>query len=142
MAATGRPGRPQERPADEGIERVVAVGLDPKRIKLDEAGYFVIHVEDDALLVEHYDYRERLLRTIEGSDARSVYLTLIRHGWVSRLDHAAYLGKEPRARRDVHEAGRAVRAGRRLSPLAATRAARVDRRMRVVGPPTHRRARR
>ncbi len=45
-------------------------------------------------LVEHYSYKEKLIRTIEGQDARRVYLTLIRNGWVSKLDHAAYLGKE------------------------------------------------
>jgi tetrahydromethanopterin S-methyltransferase subunit A len=69
-------------------------GIDPKRIRLDKAGYFVIHIEGDLLLVEHYDYKDRLLRVIEGRDARSIYLTLIRNGWVSTLDHAAYMGKE------------------------------------------------
>lgn len=78
----------------EEIERVIAAGTDPGRIKLDEAGYFVIHIEGDVLLVEHYGYDEKLIRVIEGRDARSIYLTLIRNGWVSRLDHAAYLGKE------------------------------------------------
>jgi tetrahydromethanopterin S-methyltransferase subunit A len=68
--------------------------VDPIRIKLDKAGYFVIHPEAGGILVEHYDYRERLVRIIEGNDARRIYLTLIRHGWVSTLDHAACLGKE------------------------------------------------
>ena len=76
------------------IERVTAVGDDPQRIKLDKAGYFVINIDDDGLLVEHYDYKERLLRVIEGSDARDIYLTIVRNGWVSRLDHAAYLGRQ------------------------------------------------
>lgn len=79
---------------EEEVERIIAAGTDPKRIKLDMEGYFVINVVDDALLVEHYDYKERLVRIIEGRDARSIYLTLIRDGWVSKLDHAAYLGKE------------------------------------------------
>ena len=35
-----------------------------------------------------------MVRTIEGSCARDMYLTLTLNGWVSRLDHAAYLGKE------------------------------------------------
>jgi tetrahydromethanopterin S-methyltransferase subunit A len=76
------------------VERVSAARIDPKRIRLDKAGYFVIHIEGDLLLVEHYDYQDRLLRVIEGRDARSIYLTLIRNGWVSTLDHAAYMGKE------------------------------------------------
>ena len=76
------------------IERVAAVGEDPMRIKLDKAGYFVVNIEDGVILVEHYSYKEQLLRIIEGRDARSIYLTLVREGWVSRLDHAAYIGKE------------------------------------------------
>ncbi len=76
------------------VETVAAFGPDPRRIKMDKGGYFVIHVEDDKLTVEHYDYKETLLRVIEGDDARSIYFTLIDNGWVTRLDHAAYLGKE------------------------------------------------
>ena len=75
-------------------ERVTAVGEDPLRIKLDKAGYFVINIEDERMLVEHYDYKEHLLRVIEGDDARSIYLTIVRNEWVSRLDHAAYLGRQ------------------------------------------------
>ena len=76
------------------VERVIATGTDPQRIKLDEAGYFVINIEGDTLLVEHYSYAEKLIRVIEGRDARSIYLTVVRNGWVSKFDHAAYLGKE------------------------------------------------
>ena len=83
-------------PASEqlSVERVVATGEDPERIKLDKAGYFVIQVENHALLVEHYDYENNLVRIVQGSDARSIYLTLIRNEWVTKTDHAAYLGKE------------------------------------------------
>lgn len=96
--AVSRPASRHEQPrapaGQEKIAHVIAAGTDPGRIKLDEAGYFVIHIEGDVLLVEHYGYDEMLIRVIEGRDARSIYLTLIRNGWVSRLDHAAYLGKE------------------------------------------------
>lgn len=88
------PGRFRNGAAREEIEHVVASGTDPQRIKLDAAGYFVIHVEGEMLIVEHYSYKEKLLRVIEGRDARSIYLTLVRNGWISKLDHAAYLGKE------------------------------------------------
>ncbi|MDP6616518.1 MAG: DUF4346 domain-containing protein [Gammaproteobacteria bacterium] len=67
---------------------------DPKLIKLDKAGYFIINLESGRLLVEHYDYKERLLHTIEGTGARDLYLTIIEDGWVTRLEHAAYIGKE------------------------------------------------
>lgn len=79
---------------DQAVERVTAVGEDPWKIKLDKAGYFVVNIEDGVILVEHYSYKEKFLRVIEGSDARSIYLTIVRNGWVSKLDHAAYIGKE------------------------------------------------
>jgi tetrahydromethanopterin S-methyltransferase subunit A len=78
----------------EAVERVTATGEDPMRIKLDRAGYFVVNIENGTILVEHYSYKEKLLRTVEGIDARSIYLTIVRNGWVSKLDHAAYIGKE------------------------------------------------
>lgn len=78
----------------EAVERVDAVGEEPMRIKLDKAGYFVVDIQDGEILVEHYSYKEKLLRIIEGEDARSIYLTIVRNGWVSKLDHACYLGKE------------------------------------------------
>lgn len=80
--------------ADEAVERIDATGEDPMRIKLDKAGYFVVNIENGSILVEHYSYKEKLLRIIEGQDARSIYLTIVRNGWISRLDHAAYVGKE------------------------------------------------
>ena len=79
---------------DEPVERVTAEGEDPWRIKLDKAGYFVVNIENGVILVEHYSYKEKLLRIIEGTEARSIYLTIVRNGWVSRLDHASYVGKE------------------------------------------------
>jgi tetrahydromethanopterin S-methyltransferase subunit A len=79
---------------EEAVERIAAKGEDPMRIKLDKAGYFVVNIENGAILVEHYSYKEKLLRIIEGEDARSIYLTIVRNGWVSKLDHAAYIGKE------------------------------------------------
>lgn len=82
------------RPGHPSVQRVVATGEDPERIKLDKAGYFVIQVENHALLVEHYDYKNNLVRIVQGPDARSIYLTLIRNEWVTKTDHAAYLGKE------------------------------------------------
>jgi tetrahydromethanopterin S-methyltransferase subunit A len=74
--------------------RIPASAPAPDRIKLDKAGYFVIDIEDRRIVLEHYDYKERLLRLIEGDDARSLYWTLIANSWVTKLDHAAYLGKE------------------------------------------------
>ena len=84
----GQPDSRERRP------RITASAPPPHRIKLDDAGYFVITIEDRAIVVEHYDYRDNLLHVIEATTARAMYWTLIDRGWVTRLDHAAYLGKE------------------------------------------------
>ncbi len=64
--------------------------------KMDPAGYFVIIPQPvkGLITVEHYSYDNTLLRTIEGTNAREVYGTIIGNGWVTQLSHAAYLGKE------------------------------------------------
>ena len=66
------------------------------RVEMDKAGYFVImpRREKGIITVEHYSYDNKLLRTIEGKDARTVYQTIIKNGWITQLSHAAYLGKE------------------------------------------------
>lgn len=44
--------------------------------------------------MEHYDYHDRRTGAITGSSAKVLYHGVIGRGWVSRLDHAAYLGRE------------------------------------------------
>jgi tetrahydromethanopterin S-methyltransferase subunit A len=65
-------------------------------IKLDKAGYFVIipSKKNKTITVEHYSYDNKLLRTIEGTNSRDIYLTIINNKWITELSHAAYLGKE------------------------------------------------
>jgi tetrahydromethanopterin S-methyltransferase subunit A len=97
--ASVSPGLYQAPALSEEINPVVtptvsAVYHDPKKIKLDRAGYFVIYIENSEILVEHYNNKEKLLRVITGNNARDIYLTLVDNGWVSHLDHASYLGKE------------------------------------------------
>ncbi len=69
---------------------------EPSKIQMDKAGYFVILPlpEKGIISVEHYSYGDKLLRTIEGKDARSLYWTIVENNWVTQLSHAAYLGKE------------------------------------------------
>ncbi len=65
-------------------------------VTMDKAGYFVIvPLPDQGIIsVEHYAYDNTLLRTIEGTTARAIYLTIIKEGWVTELSHASYLGRE------------------------------------------------
>lgn len=69
---------------------------EPAHVEMDRAGYFVIipQPERKTIIVEQYSYDDRLLRVIEGQTARSLYVTIIRNGWVTELSHAAYLGRE------------------------------------------------
>jgi tetrahydromethanopterin S-methyltransferase subunit A len=65
-------------------------------LKLDKAGYFVIIPQPDKgiIVVEHYDYKDRLQHIIEGEDAKTLCDTIVELGLVTQLDHAAYLGRE------------------------------------------------
>lgn len=83
-------------PAGDKTEIVRAGEKDPNKVTLDIAGYFVIvpKPERNLILVEHYSNKNKLLRIIQGTDARNIYWTIIENGWVTEMSHAAYLGKE------------------------------------------------
>lgn len=79
---------------DSGVERVIAATQITYEPQADKAGGYVIRLDGAQIVVEHYNSKRELLRTIEGKTARDLCITLIRNGWVSKLDHAAYLGRE------------------------------------------------
>lgn len=62
----------------------------------DSEGFFVILKDDvsGSIFCEHYTTENVRNEVIKGTDAVSIYKTAIRRGLLSRLDHAAYLGKE------------------------------------------------
>jgi tetrahydromethanopterin S-methyltransferase subunit A len=68
----------------------------PDRTALDPKGYFVIFADSlhGSLTLEHYTNEGVLDTRIEGRSATELYLTAIEEQLVSRLDHAAYLGRE------------------------------------------------
>jgi len=79
-----------------GAEPIV-VPSRPFRLKEhDPNGFFVILVDasNNRLLVEHYQNDGKLGHSIVGPDAESLCGALIEWGLLSRLDHAAYLGRE------------------------------------------------
>lgn len=57
-----------------------------KLIKADDAS--------ESIICEHYTAESIRNEVTKGMNAGSIYKTAIRRGLVSRLDHAAYLGKE------------------------------------------------
>lgn len=68
----------------------------PTRLTLDKAGYFVIYLEPRTknLVVEHYTNQGLLDCVMEGSSTGALYSEAIERKLVTRLDHAAYLGRE------------------------------------------------
>jgi tetrahydromethanopterin S-methyltransferase subunit A len=72
------------------------IAQNPEKLRLDKKGYFVIIPDklEHKIFVEYYANSGELLQTITGDDASSIYYTIIEKGYISRLDHCAYLGKE------------------------------------------------
>jgi tetrahydromethanopterin S-methyltransferase subunit A len=79
-------------------ERAVKIikGYIPKKMETDPAGYFVIYVDHhrQLLSVEHYQNNGVLDVIIEGRTAAELYIPSAEKNLFSRLDHAAYLGRE------------------------------------------------
>jgi len=71
-------------------------GYLPGRMVSDPTGYFVVYVDQirRLLLLEHYRNDGVLDAVIEGRTAPELYIPAVDKGLVSRLDHAAYLGRE------------------------------------------------
>lgn len=84
----------QNAPTPNRVEVVEATK--PRRLTLDEAGYFVVYPERRAhrLVVEHYTNAGVLDCVIEGETPGAIYYTMIERKLITRLDHAAYLGRE------------------------------------------------
>lgn len=80
-----------------GADRVAVIpGCLPERMVPDPAGYFVVYVDRrrECLSLEHYRKDGVLDAVIEGRAAAEIYVPAIERTLLSRLDHAAYLGRE------------------------------------------------
>jgi len=71
-------------------------GYIPERMTSDKAGYFVVYPDSarQILSLEHYRNDGVLDVVIEGHTASELYFPAIDRELISRLDHAAYLGRE------------------------------------------------
>jgi tetrahydromethanopterin S-methyltransferase subunit A len=78
------------------VERIRATPDARADWRYDRTGFFLIFVEraSRTLRVEHYSRGRELLRIVEGRNAEELCHTLVRHGLVTELAHAAYLGRE------------------------------------------------
>lgn len=91
------PASRTRRPAEAaGIGPTPIQAEPPARLVLDPKGYFVVLPDRvrEVLVLEHYENDGVLSLVVEGARADEVVATVIARGIVSRLDHAAYLGKE------------------------------------------------
>jgi tetrahydromethanopterin S-methyltransferase subunit A len=68
----------------------------PKQLRLDRAGFFIVLPQPQRRLIvcEHYENNGRLAHVIEGRQAALIASTVVERGFVTQLDHAAYLGRE------------------------------------------------
>jgi tetrahydromethanopterin S-methyltransferase subunit A len=68
----------------------------PKQLRLDRAGFFIVLPQPQKRLIvcEHYENNGRLAHVIEGRQAALIAATAVERGFVTQLDHAAYLGRE------------------------------------------------
>lgn len=67
-----------------------------KGLRLDKAGFFIVlpRRETGKIVCEHYENSGRLAHVISGRQAALIASTAVERGFVTQLDHAAYLGRE------------------------------------------------
>ena len=88
---------PGPAPPPPGGPAVPVQGAAPARRTIaDPAGYLVVHADAARrlLVIEHYRNDGLLTTVTEAASATDAYTSVLAAGLVSRLDHAAYLGRE------------------------------------------------
>ncbi|MDP3698045.1 MAG: DUF4346 domain-containing protein [Nanoarchaeota archaeon] len=81
----------------EKLQETIKASHDPiKEWHADPKGYFLIRVNDKKKRIEagFCNYKHEIIKMVYGTGAIEVYNTIIRKKMISRLEHAAYLGKE------------------------------------------------
>jgi len=94
-AALGDPGPFADAPADV-MMIPIEVAKESGKLVLDPAGYFVVYPDrsHQRLVLEHYNNKGVLDRMFTAISAAALYTSVIEAELISRLDHAAYLGRE------------------------------------------------
>lgn len=92
--ASRAPGPFEGAPSGNDVETVWSE--EPSRLVVDPAGFFVVYPEArrQVLTVEHYTKQGVLDCVMEGRSPAALSADAIDRGLVTRLDHAAYLGRE------------------------------------------------
>ena len=84
---------------DEGVPVIKASYDSAKEWKLDPKGFFTIKPfpEEGIIRVRYYKVEpkgHKKIALIEGKTAEEIVQTIVREGYVSSLQHVAYLGSE------------------------------------------------
>ncbi len=120
-AAAGDPGPVTGTVAEASPVAVETVEA-PARLRLDPAGYFVVYPDRarGRLVLEHYSNQGVLDRMFAASAPAALYAAVIEAGLISRLDHAAYLGRELARAEAALATGAAYVQDRAAGALAST----------------------
>lgn len=80
---------------------------DLKEFVLDPRGYFLIrtNVEKQEIEVAFCTMRNQICFKVSGKTPLEIYQTVLKHDLISRMDHAAYLGRELQKAYDALQAG-------------------------------------
>jgi len=81
----------------ENFEMIDCPSFHPiKDFIMDDSCYLLIRINrvDTKIEVGICNYKHELLKGYQGVRAQDIYYRLLKDGWIKRLDHAAYLGKE------------------------------------------------
>ncbi len=78
------------------VKEIQAKYDDLKEFVMDKTGYFLIRIDQEKKIIEVAFCPElnKITVKITGRKPLEIYQTIIKQGLVSRLDHAAYLGRE------------------------------------------------
>lgn len=82
---------------DKGMEELdTAASYDKDEFHYDPRGYFLIRINPETKKIEvgHCKQNNVILKRWSGDNARQLCQAVLKSGVVSRLDHAAYLGRE------------------------------------------------
>ncbi len=117
------PGAFTETPESSTVEVVAA--QEPRRMIPDPAGFFVVYPDAPRrrLLVEHYTNSGVLDCVLETATPTALYATAIERNLVTRLDHAAYLGRELARAQRAMETGEPYVQDRAPGPVEEDKAA-------------------
>lgn len=87
-------------PFADALKEIISVPIEkadePGKLILDRAGYFIVTPDrvHQQLVLEHYSNKGLLNRIFTATSAAALYTHIIKLELISRLDHAAYLGRE------------------------------------------------